>query len=131
MIALPQTHPSCLQGLLRTRSLLADLLEHITGYCGFPSQNIILFGFSQGGTIALDVALSSSARVGGVVSISGYLMDGQDKAPVTDRGGLRILVTHGNDDKVVPKETAIGKLADLKKVAGFDAVEYVFVEGKG
>ena len=41
------------------RPRLARLIQHLTQQCGWKSQHVHLFGFSQGGTAALDFTLHS------------------------------------------------------------------------
>ena len=47
-----------MEGLARTRKLLEGLLKGLTR-AGWPRRRIHLFGFSQGGTAALDLAMHS------------------------------------------------------------------------
>jgi len=72
-----------------TLPLLRNLLKHLVEECGWQPEEIHLFGWGQGGTIALELArslkLSSSAaaaasteeikvkRIGSVVSVAGEL----------------------------------------------------------
>lgn len=45
-----------MEGLARTRELLEGVLEGLAR-AGWPRRRVHLFGFSQGGTIALDLAM--------------------------------------------------------------------------
>lgn len=47
-----------MEGLARTRKLLEGLLQGLAR-AGWPRRRIHLFGFSQGGTAALDLAMHS------------------------------------------------------------------------
>ncbi|KAF9973983.1 hypothetical protein BGZ73_002763 [Actinomortierella ambigua] len=44
-------------------------------YSGFSADRIILFGFSQGGSVALDVAAFGGTNLKAIISIGGYLME--------------------------------------------------------
>jgi len=59
----------------QTRPRLLSLLDLLTSAkCGWMPEQIFLFGFSQGGTAALDLMLHAGARLGGVVSVCGHLL---------------------------------------------------------
>ena len=93
-----------MKGLFRTRKLVTELLEHLINDCGFEAPRIFLFGFSQGGTVALDIALFGSEirNLGGVISISGYLLEEQRTDKIIGNGyGGYILITQGEKDQVI------------------------------
>ncbi|KAJ8093503.1 hypothetical protein AAF712_002282 [Marasmius tenuissimus] len=62
--------------------LLSKVLTHLTEKCSWTSDKIHLFGFAQGGSVALEFAIKywrqksegGSGRLGSVVSISGPLL---------------------------------------------------------
>lgn len=98
------------EGVLRIREkmfeVLADLQEQ-----GWKSENIFLFGFSQGCLVSADVAMHFPKKLGGVIGISGYfhffprwkrdLAPGARKTPW--------LLTHGRQDDVLKiEETRFG-----------------------
>lgn len=88
-----------------------ELLQHLITDCGFNPSNIFFFGFSQGGTVALDTACFGKVRnLGGVVSISGYLLEEQrvDRKLGNGYAGY-ILVTQGE------KDGTIGSKAEAEK----------------
>lgn len=58
-------------GVMRIRLLLFQLLDELEAQ-GWKSENIFLFGFSQGCLVSADVALHSQKKLGGVIGISGY-----------------------------------------------------------
>lgn len=96
-------NPERLKGLMRTREMMDELVKHLTQDCGFNPSNIFFFGFSQGGTVALDTVLFSKARnLGGVVSISGYLLEEQRvDRKIGDGYAGYILVTQGEKDGTI------------------------------
>lgn len=59
-----------LHSLRVTRAKLSRLLDNLETRCGWTRGQIHLLGFSQGGTVALDLALNSCGanKLGGVVS---------------------------------------------------------------
>lgn len=112
------------EGVLKIREKLLQLLRELEVQ-GWKSENIFLFGFSQGCLISADVGLNYPKRLGGIVGISGYfhfyprwrqqLSEDSRKTPW--------VFTHGRQDDVLKlDETRHGveKLLD----AGLD-VEWI------
>lgn len=104
------------EGVMRIRQKLIHLLESLESQ-GWKSENIFLFGFSQGCLISADLALNYPKKLGGVVGISGYfhffprwrthLSSSAQKTPW--------LMTHGfKDDILKIQDTKFGveKLQD-------------------
>ncbi|MGH9751100.1 MAG: alpha/beta hydrolase [Candidatus Polarisedimenticolia bacterium] len=71
---------------------------------GIPPERIVLAGFSQGGAMALHVALRHPDRLAGVVALSCYLIgEGSlDRERSAANQGLPIFQAHGTDDPIVP-----------------------------
>ncbi len=90
-------------GVERSRKLLFNLLDAQRA-AGFPTEQTILGGFSQGCLMSLDVGLRYPHRLAGIVGISGYLCEPeklvQELSPVARQ--QRILITHGTKDPMVP-----------------------------
>jgi lysophospholipase-2 len=70
-----------------------------------PANRIILGGFSQGGALSLYTGLTSSLKLGGIVSMSGYLPIGKT-IDWTACQKIPILQCHGDSDTVVNYEFA-------------------------
>jgi predicted esterase len=100
-----------MKGLMRTHNMMDELVQHLVEHSGFNPSNIFLFGFSQGGTVALDTVLFGKVRnLGGVVSISGYLLEEQRAdRKIGDGYAGYILVTQGE------KDSTIGKRSEAEK----------------
>ncbi len=73
---------------------------------GVPIERIVLAGFSQGGTIALHVALSASQRIAGAIGLSTYLIDAEPLAREWTEVArdLPVFLGHGSHDTLVPPE---------------------------
>jgi predicted esterase len=71
---------------------------------GIPSNKIVIGGFSQGGALALHVALRSKQRLAGCIALSAWLPL-RDEYPVAlsaeAKDSLRIFQVHGTADQVV------------------------------
>lgn len=106
-------------GILTSRAHLFRLLEASDAGKKGPC---VLFGFSQGGVMALETALAWLGRISGAVSLSGYLPHPAEslreaRAPKD----LPLLLVHGKLDPVVPVEAARQAERALRE-AGFAPV---------
>lgn len=86
---------------------------------GIPSERIILIGFSQGGVMALQVALRHARTLAGVVGLSCYLPMAEALADerAAANTGTPVLLMHGTHDPVVP--LALGEHA-RRTLEGWD-----------
>ena len=71
---------------------------------GTPPGRIVLAGFSQGGAIALHVALRQPQRLAGLMVLSAYLLHPErlESERHESNQGLPAFVAHGRQDPVVP-----------------------------
>ncbi|WP_417618023.1 alpha/beta hydrolase [Oceanisphaera sp.] len=69
---------------------------------GIDSRRIVLAGFSQGGAVAYEAALSSGQPLGGLIAMSTYLATGDTLQRHAANAELPIQVMHGTRDTVVP-----------------------------
>ncbi len=89
-------------GVLRSRALIVAELDALRA-SGVASEDIVLFGVSQGCLMAIDVGLRYPHRLGGVCGISGYMhfVDRLDEiVPAAKQTAW--LVTHGVHDELLP-----------------------------
>lgn len=87
-----------------------DLLEQTFSYCenqGLKSEDIFLFGFSQGGRMVLDLLLRLNKELAGVVAFSPRPSRHEPFPHVSDREAKTpVLMAHGLYDDIIPfKET--------------------------
>lgn len=76
---------------------------------GVPAERIIVAGFSQGGAVAYQAALTFPERLGGLLAMSTYLATVDSLEPAAANRDLPIEIHHGNADPVVPE--ALGQAA--------------------
>lgn len=101
-------------GVLRSRQLLTALLDAQRAL--FPSEQTLLFGFSQGCLMTLETGLRYPHKLAGLIGISGYVHD--DKAldaelsPVARE--IPILWTHGHRDPLIPLTKVKPQMETLK-----------------
>ena len=90
-------------GIERSRALLFELLDDQRKH-GFPTDQTILFGFSQGCLMTIDVGLRYPHRFAGLVGISGYVHEPEqvlrELSPVARQ--QHFLITHGTEDPLIP-----------------------------
>jgi phospholipase/carboxylesterase len=90
-------------GVRRSIRLLTELLD-AQAAGGFPSEQTVLFGFSQGCLMTLETGLRYDHRLAGLVGVSGHVHDPEallrERSPVASQ--QRILVTHGTEDPLIP-----------------------------
>ena len=82
---------------------------------GMDSRRIILAGFSQGGAVAYQVALSHPQPLGGLVAMSTYLATSDIIELSEANRELPIEIQHGQSDPVVPLALGIGAAKFLKE----------------
>lgn len=90
-------------GILRSRALLRELLDDLLGR-GWKAEDVLLFGFSQGCLMAIDVAARYPQRLAGVVGISGYVYFADELQTETTAAARETAwwVSAGTQDGVVP-----------------------------
>ena len=90
-------------GVRRSMGLLNELLDE-QRRLGFPTEQTVLFGFSQGCLMTLETGLRYPHRFAGLVGISGHVHDPaqlvKELSPVARQ--QRLLVTHGTQDPLIP-----------------------------
>lgn len=100
---------------MRTATVLLDkVIEVMCKSYGWTRDRVHVLGFSQGGTLALDLALRSCGprRLGSVVAISASLLPEllmqepkeMDKDVACGGACTSVLITHGSQDNVLPRK---------------------------
>lgn len=91
------------KGILRSRAALFELLDAQRAK-GFATEDTVLFGFSQGCLMTVDVGFRYPHRLAGLVGVSGYVHEPaslmKEMSPVATE--QRMLFTHGTQDPVIP-----------------------------
>ena len=85
---------------------------------GVAPARIIVAGFSQGGAVALQAAISYPQRLAGVMSLSAYFPTAGSIAPAPAQKGLPVLLCHGQDDPMVPEALGRAALEALRGLPG-------------
>ena len=101
---------------IRGSQLAIDALIERETRRGIAADSIVLAGFSQGGAIAMQCALRSQHKLGGVMALSTYLTlaDSLGSERTLTNAGIPILMAHGTQDPVVPLSLARTSRATLE-----------------
>lgn len=90
-------------GVVRSTRLLVELFD-AQRQQGFPTEQMVLFGFSQGCVMAMEAGLRYPHRFAGIVGISGWVPDParllREASPTARE--QRLLLTHGLFDPLLP-----------------------------
>lgn len=90
-------------GIKRSRELLFQLLDELQAK-NFSTNEIILFGFSQGCLMTIEVGLRYPHLFAGLIGVSGYAHEPEmllkELSPVAKQ--QRFLITHGTQDSLIP-----------------------------
>jgi phospholipase/carboxylesterase len=120
VLSLQRTDMEDEAGIYASADAVAALID-VEVERGVPSNRIVIAGFSQGGAIALHVALRYPQRLAGVIALSTYLplswkLDAE-RSPAN--ASVPLLIAHGAHDAVLPE--ALGQAArDLLQQHGYD-----------
>jgi len=105
-------------GIVRSRKLLFKLLDE-QRQKGFPTEQTVIFGFSQGCLMTWEAGLRYPSKFAGLVGISGYAHEPEqavkELSPVARE--QRFLITHGTDDPLIPMAQVRLQIKLLKSAA--------------
>lgn len=90
-------------GLMRSAQAIHGFIEREL-VRGMSSTRIILAGFSQGGAVAYQVALSHDKPLGGLLAMSTYLATVDAGKSSAINKTMPIMIQHGLYDPVVPEQ---------------------------
>ena len=115
-------------GVARSRKLLFELLDAQRA-AGFPTEQTIFGGFSQGCLMAIEVGLRYPHRFAGIVGISGHVCEPdklvEELSPVAMQQHL--LITHGTVDPMIPF-AGVREQINMLKAAGLNIEWHEFVK---
>ncbi|PHS70202.1 MAG: carboxylesterase [Methylophaga sp.] len=106
--------------LRKSSASIVDFIDHEISR-GVASERIIIAGFSQGGAVAFEAALSFPKKLAGLLALSTYFAtkDSVEFSPINQ--DLPIEIHHGDYDPVVP--LSLGQLSfELLSAKGYPTV---------
>src|SRR5580658_8785307 len=103
-------------GIERSRKLLFALLDQARGN-GFPAEKIVVFGFSQGCLMTIEIGARYPHRLAGLVGVSGYVHQPErlvrELSPQARQ--QRFLITHGTQDPLIPIDRVRPQMEMLRR----------------
>lgn len=109
-------------GQLRTSARRVHELIEREKERGVPAERIVLAGFSQGGAVVFEAALTCSERLAGVLSLSSYFATADSIRPDPANRDIPVRICHGTLDPVVAPSYG-ERSAERLRAMGYD-VEY-------
>ncbi|MFT7669773.1 MAG: phospholipase/carboxylesterase, partial [Planctomycetota bacterium] len=106
--------------LLASAAAVHDLIDREIER-GIPSERILIAGFSQGGAVGYEAALSYAKPLAGMMALSTYFATSESVEIAPANRELKILVAHGSKDPVVPEILGKNSTESLRQM-GFDPV---------
>lgn len=115
-------------GIRRSRKLLFELLDAQRN-AGFPTEQTIFFGFSQGCLMIADVGFRYPHRFAGLVGVSGYVHEPDQllREQSSVAKSQTMLFTHGTLDPLIPF-APVRKQVALLRAAGLAIEWHEFVK---
>ncbi|MBF88542.1 MAG: hypothetical protein CMG75_02600 [Candidatus Marinimicrobia bacterium] len=96
-----------------------ELLNYLYGIKkrGFDLKDIVFLGFSQGGAMSLEMFLSNKTRIGGVIVLSGFLINELHYVMLNnDMKKTPLFIAHGHNDNILPFEESKHSAENLKNM---------------
>lgn len=117
---------------IESRDLIAKFIDELISELPIDSQNVTLIGFSQGTILSYAVALSYPEKIKRVVALSGYLNTGilASDYENNDFSNLKMFVSHGTQDQVIPVDWA-RKAPETLKNLGIEVAYKEYPIGHG
>jgi len=103
-------------GIEKGRTLLQKLLEELSGQ-GWPLEDLLLFGFSQGCLMSIDLTLRLATPIAGIVGVSGYAfgLEHLDTVMNPQARNQSWLITHGTHDELLPISRTRAQMEQLRE----------------
>jgi len=100
----------------KTFNLLDTLIKEVMND-GFDPDNIILFGFSMGGSLSLRYGLGMQYQLRGIIPVAAWVRAPEEliNSASMESKQTPILMIHGKDDSVVDHKKSITVAAEMKK----------------
>lgn len=110
----------------QSRDLIVNFIDELTNKYPIDPKKVTLIGFSQGAILSYAIGLSYPEKVSKIVAMSGYLNTEMAKENFEENNfsNLKIFVSHGTVDQVIPVEWARKTGPALEKLE----IEFVYKE---
>jgi phospholipase/carboxylesterase len=101
--------------IMASASAVIDFVEREIA-AGIPSERIVLAGFSQGGAVVYQAALSYDKPLAGLMALSTYFATAKTIQPAAANQNIPIALFHGSQDPMVPEVMAQMAMQELQKL---------------
>ncbi len=101
--------------LVASAAAIGELIEREIDR-GIGAQNIVIAGFSQGGAVAYEVALTYPRKLAGLMTMSSYFATSESIHPSAANASLPIQIFHGTADPIVPESLGRKAVARLQEM---------------
>lgn len=116
-------------GVERSRMMLFQLLDKLAKD-GFPPEQIVFSGFSQGCLMSIEIGARYPHHLAGIAGVSGYVHDPEQliKQLSPEAARQRFLITHGTQDPLIPIDQVRPQM-DILRRAGLQIEWREFIKG--
>jgi phospholipase/carboxylesterase len=102
-------------GLNLVRPIVLTFLERILIEKQLNSSEVLICGFSQGASVAIDIGLKYEKKFGGILSLSGGIADTIQSLKDHLKSKPKICLLHGKKDNILPHFYSLRTKAILDK----------------
>ena len=113
------SYEEIVSGLQAVEGSVAEALDKIGKHYGVSSRRIALFGFSQGGMVALQAACNAGHAWLATVGVATRFVEPCDMKTSAPNKGTPLMMIHGEDDTLVPFQQGL-KTASALREKGYD-----------
>ena len=106
-------------GLRQVEDSVKEALEEIRAHYAVSAQRIALFGFSQGGMVALQAACNAEHAWLATVGVATRLVLSPDLQDCAPSRSTPLMMVHGEEDEIVPFQQGL-KTASLLREKGYN-----------
>ena len=106
------------QGVRESSALLDALIERELER-GIATHRVVIAGFSQGGAIAINVALNTRHKLGGLMALSAYIVLPREVDSAQGDREMPVFMAHGSFDPMLPLQWGRAS-ADRLAAAGYN-----------
>ncbi len=104
-------------GVRESTAILEDLIAR-ENERGIAAENIVIAGFSMGGAVAINAALTTSRKLAGLMALSTYLPLASEVDDAQGSRDIPVFMAHGSFDPMLPMQWGRAS-ADRLEQAGF------------
>jgi len=113
-----------------SRDLILNFIDELKLKYPINPEQITLLGFSQGAILSYAAALKNPDKIQRIAALSGYLNTEMVDEISKDVSKLRMFISHGNVDQVIPVAWARKAAPELKRL-GIDVTYKEYPVGHG